>query len=224
MRRSLVIGGSLFVAAAVGALLYVTANHTGLPISDRTFTQSLETLPEYPQWPTAEERAKCEEETQDWRYRECLDRLGSTSIFNPSFVVRKPAGLDPSIIRRANEDDPEASLQYGYHLVAKAVVEGRAPDDAVPYLMTAALSGDIGAHVQLALIEVVTKDDGDLVRAWAHLDVALRDMPQSAPDYRRSKMHFEEITAGFTDADRDAAKALSEDYRETMQQNRNLLK
>lgn len=220
MRWGLVIGGSLIAAGAIGALLYMSPNDIA---QDTTFSQDVESLSEFFELPSAEERAKCEEETQDWRYRECLDRLGS-SLFAPSLIVPTPREFDPSIIGRANEGDPDASLQYGYHLVARAIVRDENAAPAIPYLMTAALAGNIGAHVQLALIETVTKDEGDLVRAWAHFDVALREMPPDAPDFRRSKMHFEDIDAGLSEAQRDAAKALAADYRDTMRKNRNTLK
>lgn len=171
------------------------------------------------------QRAECEKETQDWRYRDCMGRIAAPSIFGGSFrTISRSTGPYPSLIRRANEGEIDASLEYGYHIVGKAAVENTEPLAAIPYLMTAALAGDVGAHVQLGLIEAVSRKDGDLVKAWAHFDIALREMPPTAPDYRRSQMHFDEIDESLSETERESAKALSADYSETMRVNRNALK
>ena len=148
---------------------------------------------------------------------EALDLISRT-------MLELNAEFPQTTVRRANEGAPQASLEYGYHLVARAAVADEVPHDAIPFLMTAAMHGNIGAHVQLALIETVTKDDGDLIRAWAHFDIALRDMPKDAPDFRSSEIYMSGIEAGLTDAELGVAKALSQEYRDTMRANRNALK
>lgn len=123
-------------------------------------------------------------------------------------------GPDPDLVRRANSGDPEASADYGYFLLFD---DGHAA--ARPFLTTAAMAGNIGAHVQLGLIETHWEDSGDQVRAWAHFDIALQSLKEEDADFLQAKKLHGEIGAALSDAHLTKAKALADTFGETMRAN-----
>jgi hypothetical protein len=123
-------------------------------------------------------------------------------------------GANPELVRRANDGDPEASADYGYFLLFD---DGHAA--ARPFLTTAAMAGNIGAHVQLGLIETHWVESGDQIRAWAHFDIALQSLKEGDADFFQAQKLHAEIGAALSDADLAKAQALADAFGETMRTN-----